>query len=286
MTVAQYFVKLRQAIKDNPILTGEAFDGDGATTAFRTRNAPIIEGGYTVKIGTAVQVETTHYTIDLDSGVLVFLTAPTTGDNNITITYKYAKLRDAQMLDILNGIISEMKGKLWADKLDSTTITTVANQSEYSLDTLSTDIFRVIGVWIRSSSTVDWSAVSSGTNIEFWREANKLNVRPYFGTTGYALKIRYLENYSEYSATTETITIPDNYLRVITAFFQARFVDEIISLQVINNGAVVKETTYQATNNLLNIKTNLERQAETMLRRIKPRVPSTTIASLQYGLTS
>lgn len=284
MNVATYFTKLRQIVKDNPIITGEAFDGDGSTTAFRTRHAPIIEGSYTVKTGTAVKVENVDYTIDLDTGVFIYTTAPASGDGNVTITYKYAKLRNAQMLDIFNSIISELKGKLWADKLDNTTLTTVANQSEYSLAAISTNILRVIGLWMRTAATVDWSSIDRSTNIEFWREENKLNVRPYFTTSGYAMKIRYLESYAEYAATTDTIIIPDKYLRVVTAFYQARFIDELLALNITNAGAEVKETTYEAANNLINIKTRLEQQAEKLLMRIKPRIPSTHISSVQFGI--
>lgn len=286
MTVAQLITKMRSENGDTPILTGEKFDGDGAITAFRLKYTTILESSYTVKISGVVQVENTDYTIDRHSGLIVFTSAPADADDNVTVDYKYAKLDDAAWLDILNGVISELKEKLWDDKLDTTTLTTVANQSEYSLDTISTRIKDIVGLWYRMSANSDWTSIDTSTNVEFWELQNVLNVRPYFQHAGYAIKVRYLEYFDQYTTTSQNVVIPDNYLEAVKYFARVRFLDRIISKMSLQLGAVATEPTYQPMNNIINARKTFLGQAESCLARVKPRRPATRIAKIKFGKKS
>lgn len=277
MTVANFFLTIRRIVRDLPVLTGEKFDGDASTTTFRTKHAPILDDSYTVKVGGVTKTEITDYTIDQDTGDITFTSAPAAGSDNVTISYKYAKIGDTQLLDIFNSIIISLRKKIWSDNIDSATMTTVANQSEYDLDDISENIWKVIEVWYRSSSNNDWSSVNQITNVEYWREQNKLNIRPYFTTTGDALKIRYLENYAEYTATSETITIPDRFLKPIRYFMASEYLDVLMALMIKDMGANTQENTYEAMGNIRGLKKDWEQKAEKILSRVRPIMPSTNI---------
>ena len=98
--------------------------------------------------------------------------------------------------------------------------------------------------------------------------------------------IRYLEYYDLYSATTDTITIPDDKLEMIKYFCLVEYIDSILADQLVNNGALVKQQTYEAINNIINLRSTWARKAEQKLSRVKTRMPSTRISTLQYGMKS
>jgi len=277
MTVAQFITKLRRFARDLPITAGESFDGDASTTTFRLRNYPVLEEQYSIKISGTT---TTAYTIDRDTGVITFDSAPASGSDNVTVNYKYAKLSDTEWLDVFNSVIQSLRFKIWADSTDSSTFTTVANQSEYDMDSIDSNCFSIVGLWYRSSSNVDWTSISADTNVKYYREQNKIVLRPYLQVNGYAMKVRYLTNYSEYSATTETITIPTRYLKPIEYFCIAEFIDRLVAITATSTGGNVREDSFEALNNLLNWRNNMERTAEKLLSRVKPRRPSTAIKTI------
>lgn len=280
MLVSAFITQLRRFARDLKLNAKETFDGDGSTSAFRLRNYPVIESSYTVKVG---GTETTAFTVDTDTGVFTFTSPPVAGTDNVTISYKYAKLSDSEWLEIFNSVIAELGDKIWTDTSDTTTLTTVANQSEYDLDDISTEIFKVIGVWYRSSSSVDWTSISADTNIKYLREQNKLVLRPYLQVSGYEMKVRYLERFSEYDATTDTITHPDKYLKPIQYFCLAQFMDRMQARLIESLGANVKQDSYQPLGNLTSVRNNYERLAEKALIRVKPRMPAYSFHNVMFG---
>jgi len=286
MLVSEFITKLRRFSRDIPVLTRELFDGDASTIAFRVKYAPILEGEYTVKISDVTQVEDTDYTIDRDSGVILFTSAPASANDNVSVTYKYTKLSDTEWLEIFNSIIEELRLKLWTDNFDDSSLTTVKDQDEYDLDTISEDIIKVLSVRYKTdSSIVDWSDITTaGINAKYVREQNKLNLRPVIQSDGWLLKIRYLQAYGTYSATTDTITHPERYLKPIRYFCQAAYIEELMNLMVRDLGANVKKDTYQPLNNLIRLKREFESRGEKLLARVKPRMPSTSIPIIQRGM--
>ena len=107
MLVSEFITILRRSSKDLPVLTRDTFDGDGITSVFRTREAPILEDSFTVKVGGTIQVEDTDFTIDRDTGVITFTSAPVSGSDNISIAYQYVNTSDTEWLEIINDILLE-----------------------------------------------------------------------------------------------------------------------------------------------------------------------------------
>lgn len=280
MLVSAFITKLRRFSKDLPVSAGETFDGDGTTTTFRLRNSPVLEDQITVKVtGTA----TTAYTLDNDTGVIIFTTAPPNASDNVKINYQYAKLSDTEWLEIINSVVQELRTKIWTDNTDSSSFTTVAQQSEYDMDDIDSQCFKILGLWYRSSSSIDWTSISADTNVRYFREQNKIVLRPYLQVTGYAMKVRYLSSYPEYTATTDTIAIPERFLKPIMYFCMLQYIDYLMAFQVNSVGANVREATYEPVNNLINMRRTYERQAETLLSRVKPRIPSMAVKTVIAG---
>jgi len=148
------YLRVAGAINDLKTLAQDVFNGDGTLKAFQLANRPILENSYTVKISDVVQTETTHYTLNKDTGILTFVTAPDAGNDNVTIDYEHVKMRDAGYLEAINSAIRHFKIRFWTDEIDTSNAVMVVDQNDYDLATLfSTDeIVDVISVAYRESS--------------------------------------------------------------------------------------------------------------------------------------
>lgn len=69
--------------------TNETFSGDGSTTTFTLSNTPVVPESETVEVDGSQQTRGTDYTIDYETGVITFTTAPSSGTDNISVTYDY-----------------------------------------------------------------------------------------------------------------------------------------------------------------------------------------------------
>lgn len=285
-TVADKITILRRRAKDIPVLTGQKFDGDNSSVAFRTKHAPIVEDSYTLKISTAVQVEDTDYTGDLDSGLFQFTSAPASGDDNVIINYKYANLRDIEWLQLINDVIIETEEKLWSEAIDESTLTTVANQDDYDLSAIDDNIIMVLGVWYKKSTDTQWQDLSKATNVRFMKEQNKLNLNPVLDVDDYQIRVRYLKAQDTYDATSDTWAFPEKYFPALTALARLKYLDEFMLKTIQGTGAKVTSETYEGLNGLNSLRKSLEREAEKMLARAKPVRPSITIPTIIQGKKS
>lgn len=284
-TVAQFITKNRRFVKDLPTLTRDKFDGDGTTVAFRTNNRPILEDSYTVKVGGTAKTETTHYTIDLDTGLIEFTSGnePAPGDGNVTIDYKYVKMRDAEWLDIIQNTMDYVREKIWEEKIDETTLDTVANQDDYDLDNISTDIISIVEVTVKRSSDINWTSVDAlGVNAFYHKENNNLNFRPAFSTgQTYDMRVRYLEAYAQITATTDTFEPDVKFQNILKYFNAAEYLDRVVVERAQTITAVTKDDSFESLRDLSSLSTTYFRKAEQLLRRGKPVKPASKITIIK-----
>ena len=286
MTVAQFITILRRKFRDLPILTRDTFDGDATTTAFRTRYTPILEGEFTVKIGGTPKVENTDYTLDRDTGLITFTSAPASGNDNVTIDYKYVVLSDTEYLEIINNVIREWREKIWVEAIDETTLTTVAKKDDYDLDAIDSNIFKVLAAYFRTNSNNDWVDITRDTNVRYMKEQNILNFRPYFDRDDYEIRVRYLTFYAEYTATTDTFIIPTRYHQAFQYFAHVEYFDYFMAIMVNDLGAKTQSNTYKSLDSVSRLRDKMAKKAEVALIRSRPRMPSSNIATIHLGIKS
>jgi len=80
-----------------------AFDqntGDGETTIFKLSHGNVKSGSYEVSVADALQTETTHYTIDLEEGIVTFLTAPA-DTLEVEVEYQFSAFSDTELTEFL-----------------------------------------------------------------------------------------------------------------------------------------------------------------------------------------
>ncbi|GAG85037.1 unnamed protein product, partial [marine sediment metagenome] len=180
MIVAQFISKLRVELKDFPRVQRDRWDGDGSTLLFLASTVPIKDASYVVKVGGVTKTETTHYTLDRDTGELLFTTgnAPASASDNVEMTYRSVKIRDEDYIEIICDAIDYFKWKFWKMAIDTTTLTSVKDQYEYDCSGV-TNILYVINLWYKTAagSTI-WQAMQGLTNWKYYVEQLKLYIDP------------------------------------------------------------------------------------------------------------
>ena len=288
MTYSTFIKKLRVFVGDIDTLTRDSWDGDAATVAFRTSERPILESSYTLKVSNVTKTETTDYTIDRDTGMVTFVSAPAAGNDNVTLDYKYVRLKDAEWLEIVQNVIREWRKKIWTEAIDEDTLTTVKNTSELSLASISARIMKVISVQYRTNTNSDFINVDTHYNVKYIREQNKLQFRPYFEKSGYELKIRYIEHYDDDVALTDTVAddLTDRYFPAIQYKAGAQYLDRFMAKVITEMGSKITKETYQTLGNIRQLRNDYEKKAEMVIARVKPIMPSTNIPVALYKVKS
>jgi hypothetical protein len=289
MTYKQFidnYLRKSVSIKDVPILTQDIFDGDGTTLTFRTNEVPIIESSYTVKIGGTVKTETTHYTLDLDSGLLLFTAgnAPASGNDNVTIDYKYAKMRDSDFLEAINAGIRHFSEDVYDDVIDDSSVVMVADQVDYDLGSLlSSSIFLVVSVEFREGSSSEWKELSLyGSTWTFHKESKNLHINPP-PQNAYELRIRYLASMSEGATTASTIPFGSRYYEAYKNYATSIYWERVMALTVNQTSSVAKEPTFENSTNILRVVSFYLEKAEQEMAKIKMQKPPQLMRNTRLG---
>ena len=80
----------REGLANRQTTDSQSFSGDGSTKVFTLTNTPIAINSVTV--GSTVQNKHLAYAIDLDNKLITFGTAPTSGTNNVVVSYERGSL--------------------------------------------------------------------------------------------------------------------------------------------------------------------------------------------------
>lgn len=84
--------QIRSIIQDLPVLVQETLTFDGTQTAIRLSYFPVV--------ATSVEMTPDPTTVDEQSGLLEFASAPTAG--SVTVTYSFVSLLDSTLQDLLD----------------------------------------------------------------------------------------------------------------------------------------------------------------------------------------
>lgn len=293
MTVAQFIDILRNFTFDHETLAQDKWAGDGATVAFRTSNRPIIDSSYDVHLYTGswvLQTETTDYTLNKDTGILTFVSAPASGagsgasdGKNIRLTYKYAFLRDDEWLEIINNVIRKWRKKIWSQSEDSTTFDTVVGTSQYNLDSISTEIIHVIDIFTKQSGDTDWQKITTSYDWTYHPETNKVEVRPAFKVNNYDLRFLYLAGPAEVSTTGDTFTIDTDFHSAFEKACVAEYLKRLAIYMLKDTSALYKEMSFHPASEIMRQAREMDKDAEIELGLVKPRFPQQTMRILTEG---
>ena len=284
MTYLTFINRLRTELKDFGKIYKETFDGDGSTLNFPLTHIPIKDDSYTVKVEGVTKTETTDYTIDKDTGVITFVSAPASGSDNIEVSYQSVQIRDEDYLEIINDGIDHFQWKLWKKAFDSTTFTSVKNQYEYDMSSLA-GLLYVISAWYKATTgATEWQEIQGLTNWKFYTQLKKLYVNPTFSSDSLPLKFFYLKSFTKGATTSATLDIPDEWLLPYKYYIYARFYERLIPERISETAAVTTFPTYAPSQVIFNIAEMYYKKANDVANLLAPKLPPLPIKQIHEGV--
>jgi len=279
-----FIATIRRELRDLDYLGDDKFNGDGTTVLFPLLHRPIKTNSYVVTVDGVVKTINVDYTIDTDTGFLTLVVAPA-NLKVVEVTYRYQKMSDQEYIDAINDAIDRWRWKLWKDVLDSTTFTTVKNQYEYDLSTL-TGILYVVNAWLQpASGSTEFQAISGITNYQYMVAQQKLAVNPTFDVAGLKLKFRYLKALTKGSAVTDTLDILPEWYAPFKMYVKGVFFDRLVPEKIFETGAVTTIPTFTPAQLAYQMSTSYIQQADILVNRIAPRMPNLLITNRMDGVT-
>ena len=228
MLYSALITQLRQQVGDVRRRVHVDFTGDGSTTVFilPTDTFPVFDqaGTFTLKVATVTQTENTDFTLDKDSGTIVFITTPPTNGAAITWDASAVYLTDANWLDVINQVIKSLGDDFWKEFVD-TAHTATANMLSLSLVALQANTIAVYDFQRRTATTDDWVPVEEDVNWRYDRDNNIIyigNINA-FTVTGELLRIRGLKKYTLGTATSDTVDVQEKFETIIEYGCIARY---------------------------------------------------------------
>ena len=284
MTYATFISLLRSDVSDFPNRRFESADGDGTTTLFHLKHPKFLESTMTIKIGGATQAAST-YTLSPNSGQVVFNTAPASGNENVTFEYQSVNETDADWIDIANQALQYWRRKIWIEFVDVTSLTSVVDQVDYALSTIAADVVHVLNVEVQHSTNADqWQDLSTHGNVIFYKDLQKLHIRPPFKTAGYQLRVRGNRAFVQGSTPAATFEAQTKYQPAIREFCKATYIERRALARLQETSAVAKENTFKDMTETLKVAQQIKQNAETMMKTVRPTKPAMQIPNVNAGI--
>ena len=285
MTYLALINKLRVELKDSPRLQRDRWDGDATTKIFPLSSVSVKDASYVVKIDDVAQVEVTDYTIDKDTGIIEFTSAPAaTSDDNVECTYLAVNIRDEDYLEIINDGIDYFRWKFWRMDTDEDTLTTVADQYEYDCSGI-TGILYILKAWYKTSSgSTFWQDIQGLTNYKYYTRLQKLYVDPTFASSSLSMKLLYLKSFTKGTTPSATLDIPDEWILPYKFYCYARYYERLIPERINETGAVTTFPSFAPSQVIFNIAENYYRKAEEVASKLAPKLPPMSIKQLHEGV--
>lgn len=287
MTYATYITQMRNQSGDTRRRVHVDWTGDGTTTIFQMPDTtfPVYDGAstYAVKVNGSTVTEGTDYTLDKDTGTLVFGVAPTNG-YAVLIDCSAVWLTDANWLEVINSTIKSLGDDFWKEFVDTAGVTT-AGMTSLSLTSLQPNCIAVYEWQHRKNTSENWIVVEEYTNWRYDRENNILYIgrNDVFTVANELFRIRGLKTYTLGTATSDTIDVQDRFLTIVEYGALARFyrwrykhVVELVS-------KMTQETTRTPLQELIMLSDRFDRLYESEKAKLKPQKPPRVIPRHKEG---
>lgn len=279
MLYSTFISSLRVQVGDLEKHVHVDWSGDGTTTVFLMPllTFPVLESSYTVKIGGVTKTETTDYTLNKETGAIVFTSAPANAAL-ITMDAKRVSLLDSVWLDILNATVRSLGDDFYKEFTDDTQVTT-ANMLSFDLATPQPKCIAISDVMYREVSSDDYEPIENFVNWRYARDENKLyfGSREAFPLSGKTIKLKGLKTYVLGTTVADTFDVQDKYLTVIefgaiARYWRYKFRENIESLS-----KMTQETTRTPLQELIMLADRYDRWYTEEKAKLKPMKPARII---------
>lgn len=273
MITSALIARLRRKYDDQPKAAQVIREGDGSSTLFNVgRNrVPVMETGYSVYKGTSAQTETSHYTLDKDTGDVQFVSAVVSGVN-AKINFKHANFRDQHWVDAINDSIDRLNARGYSRQTvwDTSSFTLSANQQVYNAPTNAIDVYQLL----INDGAGNYGEVGAG-NWSYNGDRNKI-ILGYQPSSAASAAVSYLRKLKTYEATSATLDIKDEWATAIEKGAGAYYFRKMASKIATQGNASVQEGHFSFTS-LRTQANDLDNEFERESTRMKPAGPPKTI---------
>lgn len=262
--------------------------GDGSTTVFQMPfdTFPVLDqsGTYVVRVNSVTKTEVTDFTLDKETGTLVFVVAPTNG-HAISIDSSAVYMTDDSCLNVTNDVITSLGDDFFKEFLDDTTLVTTANMLSLSLVSSFPTCIAVYDLFHRQNTSENWVPVENYCNWRYDREGNKIyfSDRNAFTVAGELLKIRGLKTYAKGTAVSDTLDVQDRFLTVLEYGFLARYYRWAYKRVIETVSKMMTENTRTPLQELIMLSDRFDRLYEAEKMKLKPAKPPRMIPSYKEG---
>lgn len=270
MITSAYIAKLRRQFNDLPKLHKDTRDGDGDSTVFKSKAAPIKEGTATVQVSGAFKVEGTDFTLDYDTGDLRMVVAPANG-SDLDLIYKEVNFRDQHWLDAIADGYRTMGDQIYGSVIMNTS--SLRLSAGIRVFNMPADCIRLLSVFECQTSGGTYYPI--GTNWKYDRRANKLILGNAKATTYYTA-LTYLTKVTAPSAVTMQVTGEDAWQQLITHKAGAYYLRAQAERIAQQGNATIEEGHFNPAV-LRALANDHDAQFEILRHRVKPVMPSLTI---------
>lgn len=288
MLYSEFIAEQRAEVGDDPRVMHVDWVGNGSDTVFQCPldTYPIydVSGTYVVKIAGTTKTEGSDFTLDKQTGTLVFTVAPTNGVA-VTLDHKAVYLTNASWLKITNNTIKSLGNDFFKEFTDTSNFTTTAGALTLSLVASQPRCIAVYDFAYRQSTVNDWISVETFTNWRYDQDNNIIYVGGIeaFPVTGELLKIRGLRTFDLGDAISDTIDVQDRFMTIIQYGTNARYWEhryrDVVEL-VSKNTMEASRTPLQ---DLMMLVDRFTRKYETEKAKLKPTKPAKIIPSFLNG---
>lgn len=287
MLYSALITQLRNQVGDTRRRVHVDWTGDGSTTIFQlpAETFPVLDqsGTYVLKVAGTTKTETTDFTLDKDSGTIVFVGSAPTNGQAITWDASAVYLTDQNWLDIINSVIYSMGDDFWKEFID-TSLTSTANMLSFSLVSSQPNCIAVYDFQRRSSTTADWNPVEEDVNWRYDRDNNVIyigNLNAFLD--GELIRIRGLKKYTIGSTVGATLDVQDKFLTIleygsIARYWRFRYksVVELVS-------KMSQESSRTPLQELIMLSDRFDRLYEIEKSKLKPGKPAHIIPPYRNG---
>lgn len=268
MITSGFIKQLRRQFHDNPELHQDSIVGDGSSTVYQAKFAPIKEGSSELSINNVIKTENTDYTLDYDTGDIELTNATS---NTISHVYNSVKFRDADWLNAIQAGHQAMGDQFFKTVVMDTSSMQISGGSQ--IINCPANCIRVLQLFESnnfSASPTQW--VPLRTNWRYDRRSNKIttSVKP---TRNNYVAATYLRKIVAPSSVSMPLDVEENWEAILTAKAGEEFFRSMANKIAQQGNATVEEghLNVQALRVMAN---DYAAEFESLRKRLKPVMPN------------
>lgn len=270
MITSAFISNLRRQFNDKPVLHQDQITGDGSSTVYASKYAPIKENSAELSINIVIKTEVTDYTLDYDTGDIELVSATSSA---ISLIYQAVKFRDAEWLQaIIEGHRALGDGIFKSVIMDTSSMIISGGRQTIPCPT---NTIKILKIFESTDLTVNGIYQPMRTNWKYDQRSNKI-ITSQKPTRNNYIAVSYLKKPVAPSSVSMALDLESDWINMIGHKAGAFYLRSQANKIAQQGNATVEEghLNVQALRVMAN---DEDAQFEILRKRIKPLLPNLDI---------